>query len=242
MNPIANTFAADDVTDLYYDGTGGVQRGFTDVADNLLGVMQYLDLVRDAAFAFGLLDLPAKAIETKNRLTGEYYASEDAKQHRKDLPSSKYDRDAQLDKRDKAKRGRKAKKDGKAASAVLVASEIDGSSETENIRIPDIVTASNTQQILEVETTPELKTISQPGETLTAIEQPVSTTVTPKLYEEAAENDTGDYRNGLAGSTGTKSDEDIQEEPIDPAGRIGGTEEHMEGHAVEEEALLVLAL
>ena len=227
------------MTDLYYDGTGGAQPGFTDVADNLPGVMQYLDLVRDAAFAFGLLDLPAKAIETKNRLTGEYYASEDAKQHRKDLPSSKYDRDAQLDKRDKAKRGRKAKRDGKAASAGLVASLIDRSSETENIETPDIIEASNTEKILEIETTPGLKTISQPGETLPSIEQPVSTTATPKLYEEAAENDTSDYRNGSAGSTGTESDEDIQEEPIDPAGRVGGTEEHMEEHAVEEEALLV---
>lgn len=68
--------------DLYSNGHGGIRAGYTDVASNLPGVMQYLDLVRDAAAAFGLSELPPNSIETNIDITPEIYTVADAENHR----------------------------------------------------------------------------------------------------------------------------------------------------------------
>ena len=78
----ANESLAGDVTGLYDDGHGGIQAGFTRVASNLPGVMQYLDLVRDAATAFSLPELPPNDIETSIDMVQENYTEADAKNHR----------------------------------------------------------------------------------------------------------------------------------------------------------------
>lgn len=77
--------------DLYEDDYGCVRPGFTHVADNLPEVMQYIDLVNDANFAFGLPDLPPMMIESRNALTGELYAAADAKNQMKAKISNRYE-------------------------------------------------------------------------------------------------------------------------------------------------------
>lgn len=99
-----------DVTDLYGDDEGGVRPGFTHVADNLPGVMQYLDLIRDACAVFGLPPIPANVVETHNAMTGKEYANEDDRRHKNDVASRPYDRDKQLDDRDKSAGRRRNKR------------------------------------------------------------------------------------------------------------------------------------
>ncbi|EMC94798.1 hypothetical protein BAUCODRAFT_25913 [Baudoinia panamericana UAMH 10762] len=108
---LRNHYTALDVQDLYADGEGGVRTGFTHVANNLPGVMQYLDLVRTACTAFGLPALPPNKVHRSNPTTDHWYADEDAKQHRNHVSSKPYDRIIQQDARDKAKRKRKTKKE-----------------------------------------------------------------------------------------------------------------------------------
>ena len=109
--------------DLYDDGAGGVRPGFTHVANNLPGVMQYLDLVRDASFACGLPSLPKNVIEKENSLTRQAYAQEDAKQHKTPKTWEIYDKASLLDKREKDKEARKRKKEGIAAKVGVRAQE-----------------------------------------------------------------------------------------------------------------------
>ena len=61
---------AQDVLDLYTDQTGKVNPGFTVVADNLPGVMQYLDLVRDCIEIFDLLRLPPNDVQNAHSFDG----------------------------------------------------------------------------------------------------------------------------------------------------------------------------
>lgn len=102
--------AGADVVDLYDDGHGKVRSGFTAVANNLPGVMQYLDLVRDAASVFGLERLPRNRLEMFNEMTKQNYAQEDARMNRHAITSEPFDKEALLDKREKAKMYRKKKK------------------------------------------------------------------------------------------------------------------------------------
>ena len=74
---------AADVIDLYDDGNGGVRKGYTHVASNLPGVMQYLDLIRDAQVALGLRELDPTKVESNNCLTGEVYTEEDVRLQKK---------------------------------------------------------------------------------------------------------------------------------------------------------------
>ncbi|KAK4550735.1 hypothetical protein LTR36_000314 [Oleoguttula mirabilis] len=124
-------YKAADVVDLYDDGHNGVQPGFTHVADNLPGVFQYLDLVRDACAVFKLPPIPANIVQTHNEPTGRTYAEEDAKQHKGHVASHSYDADREQDKKDKEARRRRQKTAGKkagfgantGASTVTTASE-----------------------------------------------------------------------------------------------------------------------
>jgi hypothetical protein len=71
------------VIDLYDDGHGGVRPGFTNVANNLPGYMQYLDLVRDAQWALGILhELPPNVVETEIAMIKENYKATDDKEQR----------------------------------------------------------------------------------------------------------------------------------------------------------------
>lgn len=69
--------------DLYDDGHGGVRPGFTNVANNLPGYMQYLDLVRDAQWTLGILpELPPNVVETEIAMIQEKYKATDDKEQR----------------------------------------------------------------------------------------------------------------------------------------------------------------
>jgi hypothetical protein len=88
----------------------------TDVADNLPGYMQYLDLIRDCIALFSLKPLPPNQVETQHvfeRLWGRdyVYAAEDDRQHSKDVKSVEYNQEAHMLKREKERerRGRKKK-------------------------------------------------------------------------------------------------------------------------------------
>ncbi|KAK3711521.1 hypothetical protein LTR37_009512 [Vermiconidia calcicola] len=116
---IRQHYKASDVIDLYDDGSGGVQPGFTHVASNLPGVMQYIDLIRDCCFAFGLADLPDTAVEERNTLTGERYADEDARLQKNETSWRKYDADDQARSRDKAKKARRSKLANKTGTAFI---------------------------------------------------------------------------------------------------------------------------
>ncbi|KAK5128712.1 hypothetical protein LTR85_000045 [Meristemomyces frigidus] len=109
-NWLLKHYTAADVVDLYDDGHGGVQPGFTNVANNLPGVMQYLDLVRDACAAFSLPTLPSNSLATRNDLTDKQYADDDAKHNKKDVASKWYDKDEQRDRRDRNAGHRRRKK------------------------------------------------------------------------------------------------------------------------------------
>jgi hypothetical protein len=61
--PLNITIIAQDVLDLYTDSISNVNPGFTVVADNLPGVMQYLDLVRDCIVIFDLPRLPPNDVQ-----------------------------------------------------------------------------------------------------------------------------------------------------------------------------------
>ncbi|KAH9845936.1 hypothetical protein Tdes44962_MAKER00147 [Teratosphaeria destructans] len=87
-------YKAGDVIDLFDDGAGGVQPGFTDVANNLPDVMQFLDLVRDACDAFGLAQLPDNVVHTLTALSTDEYEAMDIRRHQKHEASKAYDRDA----------------------------------------------------------------------------------------------------------------------------------------------------
>lgn len=66
---ISNLAAA--VSDLYKDShSGDILLGFTTVADNLPGCMQYLDLVRDCIDIFSLEKLPPNIVQTANTVGG----------------------------------------------------------------------------------------------------------------------------------------------------------------------------
>lgn len=110
--------------DLYADENGGVQTGFTQVAENLPGVMQYLDLVDDANIAFGLAALPARIVITKNSLTGEIYADEDAKPHMKVEASEAYDEEAMNKKRDKAAESRRLREEKRKEKKAIAGESI----------------------------------------------------------------------------------------------------------------------
>lgn len=103
--------AGADVVDLYDDGHGRVRSGFTAVANNLPGVMQYLDLVRDAGSVFGLEQLPRNQLEMFNEMTRQDYAQEDARLNRNAVTWEHFDKEALLDRREKAKMYRKKKKE-----------------------------------------------------------------------------------------------------------------------------------
>lgn len=60
------------------------------MASNLPGVMQYLDLLRDAAWAVGIPGIPETVVETRNALTGEVYAEADARLQRHEVKSKPY--------------------------------------------------------------------------------------------------------------------------------------------------------
>lgn len=74
--------SATDVIDLYDDGNSGIQPGFVDVASNLPGYMQYLDLIRDAQYAFRLPELPPNVIEKKSEIVDEIYRKTDNREQR----------------------------------------------------------------------------------------------------------------------------------------------------------------
>ena len=124
MTTLAKSFPAADVIDLYDDGNGGVQSGFTNVANNLPGVMQYLDLIRTATFAFSLPNLPPNVVEEQDALTGEEYAHEDARLQQRAVVSTEYDRDEQLDRRDNNRQRKQMKKAEKEAIAGAVGAKI----------------------------------------------------------------------------------------------------------------------
>lgn len=96
--------------DLYDDGAGGVIPDFTHVAENLPGVVQLIDLIRDAGLAFGLVDLEETIVETKNNLTNEVYADDDARLHWGASPSYLYRRKRQVQVRKRQAECRKRKK------------------------------------------------------------------------------------------------------------------------------------
>lgn len=107
--------------DLYTDSEGSPLESFTRVANNLPGVLQYLDLVRDAAHAFDLPDLPANEVDDSCPVTGRKFAAEDDVLNWGyrlswpfDLEELKKKRKANKEKRDKAKRKEK-KNEGKHA-------------------------------------------------------------------------------------------------------------------------------
>lgn len=108
---IKDHYSEADVLDLYWnDVENDFQPGFTHVASNLPGVMQYLDLVRDCTFALGLPDIPDNVVEETNPLTGENYVVEDKRLNKTDQLSRKYDQAEQLDQRDKKAKRRKGTK------------------------------------------------------------------------------------------------------------------------------------
>lgn len=107
---LTNLTVAQDVMDVYDDGAGEVQLDFTRVANNLPGVMQYLDLIRDAIAVFDLRPLPANLVEKHNPLTMQDYADDDARLNRTVKLGKWYDEDAQKDQREKAKQRRETKK------------------------------------------------------------------------------------------------------------------------------------
>jgi hypothetical protein len=80
---ILTSITAQDVIDLYDDGNGGVRPGFTHVASNLPGYMQYLHIVRAAQWAFGLPELPPNTVETHVEMMPEDYKDTDDKEQRK---------------------------------------------------------------------------------------------------------------------------------------------------------------
>lgn len=64
---------------------------FTRVASNQPEVMQYLDLVRDAASVFGLPVLPDNVVQWVNPITREDYVSADDKLQRNEVPSRQFE-------------------------------------------------------------------------------------------------------------------------------------------------------
>lgn len=111
---IEDHYSAKDVLDLYDDGAGGIQPDFTRVADNLPGVMQYLDLVRDSGAVFGLPDLPDNVVDTHNEVTRDRYAEDDYRMYLYDraayVTSKEYDAALQQRRRSQAAKKRKGKK------------------------------------------------------------------------------------------------------------------------------------
>lgn len=79
------------------------------MADNLPGVLQYLDLLRDAIFAFGLPQLPANQVEKVNASTGREYAGEDDRRNRNKKLATEYDEEAHRDGKERARQKRHAK-------------------------------------------------------------------------------------------------------------------------------------
>lgn len=108
---LTNNVAAQHIQDLYLDSTGNVEEGYTRVANNLPGVMQYLDLVRDAGYAFGLPDLPENKVDGKDELTGRDYADEDNKLSRNGSLAYPYDEEKQKRTREMDKQKRQKKKE-----------------------------------------------------------------------------------------------------------------------------------
>lgn len=107
----------DDVRDIYLDAQGHTLPGMTNVADNLPGVMQYLDLLRDCIELFSLTPLPPNNVESHHIFydptSRDYtYAAYDARQHGSPVKSHLYE-SAQhaLDK--KNEKERRDRKNGK---------------------------------------------------------------------------------------------------------------------------------
>lgn len=75
--------------------------------------IQYLDLVRDATFAFALLDLPANNVEYQNSLTGECYISQDSKNQRGVKASKLYDALVRIERLAREKRNKGIRSKGK---------------------------------------------------------------------------------------------------------------------------------
>lgn len=125
--------------DIYTDGAGGVQSGFTDVADNLPGVMQYLDLVRDAVYAFGLPELPANVVHHENRSTGRSYAAEDDHNNRNKDLATEYDEEAHKDELEKKRRERYQVKVKKREEKAVKHVEENGQEEAEESTEEDIM-------------------------------------------------------------------------------------------------------
>ena len=121
----AYILSANDVVDLYTDGEGGIRPGFTKVASNLPGVMQYLDLVRDAVFAFGLPELSPTVVEKRNGVTGEWYADDDDRMQKYAVASKKYDGDDHQDRKDRAKAVRRKKRAAKNGFITKASTFID---------------------------------------------------------------------------------------------------------------------
>lgn len=72
--------------------------GFTTVANNLPGQMQYLDLVRDCISIYSLEPLPPNDVQTAHRMgtnsqvgSSGMFAAEDNKNHYVDVTASKLD-------------------------------------------------------------------------------------------------------------------------------------------------------
>lgn len=115
---------AADVLDLYTDEDGCVLDGFTTVANNLPGCMQYIDLVRDCIEVFkdhGLPRLPTTIVEEQHAfhipgLLDYRYADVDAKEQRYERLSTPWSKEVQDAKRG-VKRKRKDEKRAKQAAA-----------------------------------------------------------------------------------------------------------------------------
>ncbi|KAM0712160.1 hypothetical protein Q7P37_011254 [Cladosporium fusiforme] len=115
---IKQHYTAQDVTDLYTNPEGHVLPGFTTVANNLPGYMQYVDLVRDCINIFQPPPLPPNAVETAHAFDGMMtrsytYADYDAKQHWDDVKSELYSAEAHEEAKAK-RRKRRAITVGKA--------------------------------------------------------------------------------------------------------------------------------
>lgn len=106
---------ATDVKDLYTDSHGDVLTGFTTIANNLPGYMQYVSLIRDCIELFGGLPaLPPNVTETEHALHGyqgrDYrYADYDSKHHMGDQISKPWSASLQLLQRLAASAKRRAK-------------------------------------------------------------------------------------------------------------------------------------